>query len=295
MLDLPASLDTILLRALSANPEDRYTDLAELTSYLLPFASPRATRHYRTLSNQESGEWRPTSERPQASEITGDFTFRSTKRQRLVDPSATTDYPPAKYPTPTVVNKIPFGLREDALDTATFRPPERRASATFQWVALSVVLAIAAGIGAWALRSRTVGPQPPALVADPVPASPASGTAGVAPTVAPAGRAEGVPTRIVVVAFPSDAVVELDGVVMGQGSLDHTLVLDGRAHRLAVSAPGYEPQSLTFSTQVPPARIELSRARRRSSSMASPHTSPAAEEPHVPSRRPADHELRDER
>ena len=59
VLDLPASLDTILLRALSPNPSDRYADLAELTSYLLPFATPRAARDYRVLANQDSGEWRP--------------------------------------------------------------------------------------------------------------------------------------------------------------------------------------------------------------------------------------------
>ncbi|MBK8590891.1 MAG: serine/threonine protein kinase [Sandaracinaceae bacterium] len=309
VLDLPASLDTILLRALSPNPSDRYADLAELTSYLLPFATPRAARDYRVLANQDSGEWRPGEERPAASEITGDFTYQSTKRRRVVDAAAVTDYPPAPSPagtpTPTVVNRNPLGSLAPPTEGVTFLPPEQQNSRASRLVLLGLVLAVALGVGGWALfaRSPENGPSAPprgaVLAATGVQAVPpgagAATTGAQLPPVQPGSPSAVVSpslTRIVVVAFPSDATLELDGVTVGQGSLDHALVLDGRLHTLVVAAPGYESERLTFTTQAPPARVELSRARRHASTMGGANASPAND---PPPRRPADNDLRDSR
>lgn len=303
VLDLPASLDTILLRALSANPSDRYADLAELTSYLLPFATPRAARSYRVLANQDSGEWRPGEERPAASEITGDFTYQSTKRRRLVDAAAVTDYPPAPAatPTPTEVNRIPLGSVATPTEGVAFAPPAPPKSRALPLALLGLVLVAALGVGGWALATRS-----PVVTSAPAPSAAPLATAGgsSAPTTGattlvlpvppadPGAAASPSLTRVVVVAFPSDATLELDGVTMGRGALDHSLVLDGQPHTLVVAAAGYETQRVTFTTQVPPARVELSRARRQASTMGGASASPESE---PPPRRSADHDLRDSR
>ena len=99
-------------------------------------------------------------------------------------------------------------------------------------------------------------------------------------------------TRIVVVAFPSDASLTLDGESVGHGSLDLSLVLDGTPHTLVVQAAGHQPQTVSFTTAPPPARIQLVRAHRPVSSMAGAGV-PDAPPPSM--RPPADEELRDSR
>ncbi|MFO0694807.1 MAG: serine/threonine-protein kinase [Polyangiales bacterium] len=70
---------------------------------------------------------------------------------------------------------------------------------------------------------------------------------GTAPTAASA------PTelRLTLGVRPADALVELDGVVVGRGRVDRPVPRDGREHLLAISAPGYEPRSIVFRDAPP--------------------------------------------
>ncbi|MBK6810104.1 MAG: hypothetical protein IPG81_14625 [Sandaracinaceae bacterium] len=204
-----------------------------------------------------------------------------------------------------MVNRNTLGSLAPPTEGVTFLPPEQQNSRASRLVLLGLVLAVALGVGGWALfaRSPENGPSAPprgavlaATGVQAVPPGAGAATAGAQlPPVQPGSPGAVVSpslTRIVVVAFPSDATLELDGVTVGQGSLDHALVLDGRLHTLVVAAPGYESERLTFTTQAPPARVELSRARRHASTMGGANASPAND---PPPRRPADNDLRDSR
>lgn len=299
--ELPNAVDGILLRALSADPRERYEDLEALTSELLPFASPRAVESYRALVERDPGDLEAGGEPRSASESTGDFERHSSKRSRRIDEGAATVLLPSMSSDPGIgapavtTGNVPSGI--PPLASSTDRE-------TGSWVPLAValvaLLSAVVGVVVWTQRSEPSPPADAPVASVPVPPAPAPTPqepvvplAGgqVAPTAGAPPPAPAL-TRVVVVAFPSEAVLELDGELAGRGALDRSLALDGTPHTLVVEAPGYQPEVVTFTTEPPPARIELVRARRPVSSMA-----PAAgsEETPAPMRPLVDDDLRDAR
>ncbi|MBX7195316.1 MAG: protein kinase [Sandaracinaceae bacterium] len=61
---------------------------------------------------------------------------------------------------------------------------------------------------------------------------------------------------------PPSARIELDGVEVGRGQWSASLPRDGAAHRVRVSAEGYQTTELVFTDAPPPASVALERARR---------------------------------
>ena len=293
--DLPRPLDDILLRALSANPHDRYPDLGALTAELLPFASTRATEVYRALVERDPGDLLVRRERA-PSEMTGDFERQSEKRPRRIDEAAATVLLPSQSSSPGIaVPALGTGESSGSVsEYATTEPPAADAGRG-RWIGIGVIGVAALALVGW-MQLAAPRPTPPPVVETPVP--PVAVVAVETPLpvnpepLAPTADTPVAPTRIVVVAFPSDATLTLDGVLAGQGSLDHQLVLDGAPHTLVVQAPGHAPETVTFTTAAPPARVELARTRRPASSMAVSESEPVS--PPV-MRPPVDDDVRDTR
>jgi tRNA A-37 threonylcarbamoyl transferase component Bud32 len=73
---------------------------------------------------------------------------------------------------------------------------------------------------------------------------------------------------------PPEATLEVDGQPVGQGKWVTRLPADGRLHKLAASAAGYQPRTIEFRDEPPPRAIALEKV-------------PAAAPPPVPATRPA--------
>ncbi|HKE13751.1 MAG TPA: serine/threonine-protein kinase [Kofleriaceae bacterium] len=177
-----------------------------------------------------------------------------------------------------------------ASDDPPYQPPSAASSAppavasgrraTTGLIGLALLLAIGVGV-AWRLGggSATADGSGSAPASDrgasaPIAAAAAPGVRAAAaapaapsapPTSAPAPRT----FDVAVTAVPDQAVIELDGMVIGTGGLRTALPVDGTRHILTVRADGYEAVGLDFTDRPPPARVVLDRARaapaRRSS------------------------------
>ena len=303
--ELPPAMDRILLRALSADPRERYEDLEALTDELLPFASQRAAESYRALVERDPSDFEAGGERRLASETTGDFERHSSKRSRRIDEGAATVLLPSMSSDPGISTSalistdVPSGIPPLSSSTTT----QESGSWVPLVVALVALLSAVVGVGVWTqLTEPSPPPDAPVALVPPVPEPvptpqeladvPLIGAEVDRTVVAPPQQPAAALTRIVVVAFPSEALLELDGELAGRGSLDRSLALDGTPHTLLVEAPGYQPEVITFTTEAPPARIELTRARRPVSSMAQAADNRDAP---APMRPPADDDLRDAR
>jgi hypothetical protein len=83
---------------------------------------------------------------------------------------------------------------------------------------------------------------------------------GTAPSVPAAGTATA--TRVVrvdITVSPREAEIALDGARVGRGTLVQELATTNQPHTLRVSAPGYEPQTISFIDAPPPRSITLAR------------------------------------
>lgn len=110
------------------------------------------------------------------------------------------------------------------------------------WPVLGVAITLALPLGAWIQRARSRDPR-------------ATGTiATAAPSASPTDDLYEVALRV----QPADASIELDGVAVSRGAWSHRFARRDPPHRLRVSAPGYEPQTLWVSALAPtPPEIEL--------------------------------------
>ncbi len=297
--DLPRPLDAILLRALSADPRDRYADLDELTQELLTFASPRAADGYAALVERDPAE--AYGVRAVGSEVTGDFERQSASRPRNIDEGAATVFLSAQGSHPS--NEPPSAsAMTSSIPAMTSVAAGQSSSRSVQRAAVAGLAIAAVGLTTWGVLTSlgtSESPSAPVPTVQPATAQPPpvtgpveANTPPVTTAPPPLGEASPTATRIVVVAFPSDASLTLDGESVGHGSLDLSLVLDGTPHTLVVQAAGHQPQTVSFTTAPPPARIQLVRAHRPVSSMAGAGV-PDAPPPSM--RPPADEELRDSR
>jgi hypothetical protein len=65
--------------------------------------------------------------------------------------------------------------------------------------------------------------------------------------------------RVSVATVPDDATVELDGTVVGSGSVERKMLIDHAPHTLRISADGFEPKTMEFTDTPPPPLITLAR------------------------------------
>jgi serine/threonine protein kinase len=81
--------------------------------------------------------------------------------------------------------------------------------------------------------------------------------------------------RLDLTVSPRDAEIVLDGARVGRGTLVQEIAASSQAHTLRVSAPGYEPQTITFIDVPPPRSLTLARLpepmRRKSAPARAPN------------------------
>jgi serine/threonine protein kinase len=143
--------------------------------------------------------------------------------------------------------------RELPSASGTAPPPTAVPSPVTRWIVTGIVgvSMLAAGVAiAWRLGSRRAAARvAQKTAAQPVQTPPEA--------VEPARPAPPRHFDVAVTVDPADAEIELDGVVVGRGSLKASLPVDGARHRIKVRADGYEAIGVDFTDQPPPARVVL--------------------------------------
>jgi serine/threonine protein kinase len=131
------------------------------------------------------------------------------------------------------------------------------------WVVGGILgcVGLAAAFLAWTTFSSKIaaGPESPG---DPQTGGPGSGPAAD-PTQGPLAHKVPPPPesfRVSVTTEPDNATVELDGTVVGSGSVERKMLVDHVPHTLRISADGFEPRTVEFTDSPPPHLIALARA-----------------------------------
>jgi eukaryotic-like serine/threonine-protein kinase len=255
--EIPEALDAAIVRAMSLNPADRFSSVAEFGAVLLPLAGETArlvwTSTFSSAINAAAStavlEQGPDPQPPPVA----DAQRGSVSGTRVLES-------PGQRTGTTLGAATGQKLGGDI-------PPRSKAPA---WIAgIAVVLAL--GAGASFLLSR------PAQVNRPEPAPP--------PAMAiPAPPPEDEPTpptfSIDVVADPPNSAFELDGKPAGIGRLQRTLPKDGTEHRLVVRAAGHRDTEVLFADHPPPRRLNLTVEPSAASGTDAVARSPGADEHH---------------
>lgn len=231
---LPRAFESIILRAMSTEPEFRYPDLPAMGRALLQFADER-----------DRAIWSPAFEPARA---------LGSPLNPSLPPEATPSAPPLPLTRPKQTpDKTTLSNAASERD-AELKLPAR--TGLYWGVALGA--ALLAGLGILVvLRPFEGGFDPEKRGGAVVPDRPNT----LEPAVAVQVEKPDKPTiyRIKVETEPVEAELELDGVKVGTGSLTVDLPRDGTFHVLRVSAAGYEAREVSFSDQPPPDHIALSR------------------------------------
>jgi serine/threonine protein kinase len=251
--EVPAAFEEVLMKALGLDPRDRYPSMYAFGRALLPFASPRAAAQWQGAFQREplpsglSSVSVAIDKQPSSTRVR---TMRQGSMPRQPGPASS---PPAQPPEPS--QPSPLFAKTIALPQAVASLPvkttlgqsasEIRPSPVAPrkppraLIAGGALAAVAIVVTVLALRGS---PPPPARQPEVVSAPPAP------PAPPPARRT----FRVTVAVTPAQAQLELDGLPAGQGTLDRELTADGREHALKVTAPGFEPRTITF-VDAPPA------------------------------------------
>lgn len=224
--DLPPAFETILLKALSTNPTDRFDSVRAFGAALLPFADAGSQQ-----------EWQP------------DF---------VGPPRPLTPAPPA--PSESTLQSLgtlsggasATTLSGSALESLRPVSPPKRHRVPRLPIAMAVgAVIVAAGVFALVSRRDHVPIAAPA---------PAAAVEVIAP--APAVAAPATPPEVVLQTDPPFARIELDGVHVGEGQ--HQFVPhDAHAvHRVRISAKGFATRELSFTaSRLPEVPLRLQRVQ----------------------------------
>ena len=220
--DLPPEFELVLLRALSTSPDARYESVRSFACALLPFASVEA----RGLWSREFNELeRPLTPAPPApdSTLSALATLSTLNGATTLSGSASEVDIAPPFATHPRTTRMPFLLAGAAVATA----------------ALAFLLSSA--------LSRQPGTEStePTATARPVVPSPA-----------------GPPPKqtFTIRSNAPDALIEMDGVPLGNGSVTQALSISDQAHHLKITAAGFRAYETTFTAKsLPPAFVELQR------------------------------------
>jgi hypothetical protein len=152
------------------------------------------------------------------------------------------------------------GAKSTPSMSVTSLRPRSRAPLAFGLLALGAL-----GAGA-IFYGRSGTEMPPAAMAPAPVAPPVAASAPLEPPSKPAPPPPRTYAASVVVE-PATARIELDGRDAGRSPFARRFTADGTEHTLAISAEGFEPQTLSFLDAPPPSRITL---------VAAPAPAPAA-------------------
>jgi serine/threonine-protein kinase len=256
---VPVAFEAAVMRALEKDPARRWQSAREMGAALFSFASPmvqHAMQHefgmLVTLSSQGGVA-------PKEDFSDSGVTLLSTAQWTGPQPGL---QQPAIAPRPTIpikaMDPAPFGGAPQFMppQAPQFMPPQAPQFVNAQgptsappgdssplstplrsrrglWIGLSLA-ALAVIVGAAVAAAVLLDDEAPA----PTPAADAA--------VAPATR------HLRVRVTPPTATLQLDQEPAAAGALERELRADTTRHMLRVSAPGYEPQSFTFSADAPP-------------------------------------------
>jgi hypothetical protein len=269
--EIPPALEAVILRAMSAEPGDRFGSMRELALELLPFAS-EAAREYWSLELAASTEPDTGKRLPQISR------HPSPTSQSLAQTLNTTQTN-MRAPVPA------HASRNDIVVARTVPPPpppprlrevtpaqivaQTRAKLELEAIVLeaqrkrrlrSVLIGTGAGVllgisvfGVWFMRSE--------------PGQPNSG----------ARPKDAEYFDVDVKAAPGNASIVIDGSTVATGQFIRRYRIDGVEHELRVSAPGWAPATVKFRDASPPnvVRLEPAPAELQASAVAAPARTPA--------------------
>jgi serine/threonine-protein kinase len=250
--EIPPALEQVVLRAMDKDPARRFPSVLDLGRALMPFGSDRVR-----------AVWGPTfGDAPAAA-----------------SPAPIPPAPPASAAPaipPTIEAVLPDTIRADTdapadpLGSTTLgasitrvvrAPPSPRE--TPRWVVLGAIAAVLTGGVALAWRV-TATTQP--------------NTSARPPSIGAQARAY----RATVTVSPSNATITVDDAPAGTGSMDSEFAANGATHSLHVSAPGYEPFTVSFRDAPPPPRVELRPVAQTGAAIAAPTAAARVNAPATP-------------
>jgi serine/threonine protein kinase len=283
--DVPPLLDEIVLAALERDPEKRVQSADELRARLEQAIHAMGA----PASDRDVGAWmRETFPDAHARRLALERSTASHMRQSR---QITTSAPPSwtagsqsgegsqpSYPGPgpgSSPGSQPHGMlpggREPSTMTMASEALQARKSAPQRqrrtWVAAALLLLLVAGgtgiaisiIGGGrkdhARAASAPGPEALQPAARPDVSPPEAPPVVVTP--AAPGPAAHATYQVELEVEPTDAVIELDGAVVGQGAFAKELTADGSSHVIVIEAEGYKPRVITFRDQPPERRVEL--------------------------------------
>lgn len=260
---LSTGLDGAICRALSYDPEQRFTSMHDLALALLPFASPEACRYWteelHSLPNVGPNgravapvtQRRLQAPRPSVPPLPRRISQSSIPGEQLAPPSTLRSAPPPAVPSPSAA--------ESPLTEPKSEPTERFAR---EWPPLKAAASGPAPAGSFAKRQRKrLGLAGAALVALGgiwVIGSSSDGGTTISPATAPP-----VPTRsarhidVDVQVTPATAVLLLDDKQVAVGRYTARLLRDDTTHELRAVAEGFVTRSLWFRDEAPQRALEL--------------------------------------
>jgi eukaryotic-like serine/threonine-protein kinase len=264
---VPAALDRVVLGALERDLDRRTGSADELRRQLERVVGELGA----TASQHDVADWMRSS-----------FASREKKRLKIERESVAqmrSGRPSSEMPAITAAfeDTAPVGGRsgertEPSVVTILERPahrtsdveatPVRRRSRA--WIAVVAAGVMTAAVVLWLRPTQGARgasePRPPIAAAPPDAGVTADRVLPVRAAVPP----DAGPTHfaVQVVTVPAGARIELDGREVGLGAWTAELPLDGRSHRLRVSAADHESQTILFRDAPPPETIELAPVAR---------------------------------
>ncbi len=225
--DVPVVLEQVIHRAMSRHVRDRFPSMEAFGQALLPFAGERMRITYehelieRPMSTQESLLALDLSQRQSAATTPAGAFDGALLRPQTVSGVRVRE---------GSLSNADAGAQAGVAANDEGRAHGERTSSRRSMIAWMAAGALMAAL-LLALIVRTVGTQ----------------TKTHAPTL-PAAHST---FHLSMGASPQDAQFELDGVMVGRGQVDRTIMRDGREHVLRISSPGHQAQTLTIRDDAP--------------------------------------------
>jgi eukaryotic-like serine/threonine-protein kinase len=242
--ELSELFETVILKAMALSPDDRFASIRNVGEALLPLASPRAQaiwmpamtgahslRGPGPLATPSDGahDPGPSSHARRSSSSRGGGLRAATAPVQVAAPGATSSQV-----------SMQVSAQVSAPQVGATTPSMVQASASGGGGATMIVLLalLFVGVSATAIGLYALRPNQPNGSA---PFAPSSANVEVLVPVAQ--------VHFTVSTEPALALVELDQIPLGTGRVDRALPDDGSEHRLRVSAEGFEPYTLTFTSK----------------------------------------------
>ena len=292
--DLPADLEAVVMRAMNLNPMARFDSVEALGRALIPFASERARLIWEEAFRDSDGGRIET--KPFPSMTDGTPPPRVAMTTPLPPQLGTTTPIPPRLGTMTPLppSSLPGGaggpwspagrpkgpskpssvsgtqvmsaeqaapiLRQEeprfqTVETDDFANELRPSATSGRGMLILGVIVAAAAVGGFVFWSNQ------RTLTDDAKSDDAKKSDSNASTTTPVRKLPAEPEsyRISVTTDPDNATVELDGTVVGSGSVERKMLMDHSPHSLRVSADGFEARTVEFTDVPPPKQIVLTR------------------------------------